>query len=388
MGRCAKGTFNVELVVAYVPPDEAKYRLMACKRGTSVGRYQDGNHISPRSRVVSINDQPVTAWIYRGGHRAKPILELLSKKELAPFLGAKPGDELRLEIEEVAEGSLDMPKAPPANPGKKALSLKEQKGIYDNVGEAVKVETARYLCQILLEWQGRHPVSGSGIGLRIGSSYFILTAAHVLKDATLTSLWMFHGPSRVEDRVKAVHMGRRGGEKHEILDVGFLEVAEKDAKKLGLAFLSLDRLSKDLTTARDNLVMVNGFPNKTIQQVGDGIHTKALLYITVLEHEEDWHDGADPTLEIEVDYPESVPEIDATAPVNLPDAPGMSGGGLWESNPGRQDEIWSGRMVKLLGINTVWSPDGRWVRANRVENHLKLIAEEYPHLKEHLVGWI
>jgi hypothetical protein len=171
MGRCAKGTFNVGLDVPYNPPGENKYRLMAVERGKAVGRYQDGNHISPCARVVSINGQPVTAWIYRGGHRDHPVLELLSKRELAPFLGVKPGDELRLEIEELDEGSQDMPKAPPATPGKKALSLREQKGVYDNVGEAVKLETARHLCQILLEWQGRHPVSGSGIGLRIGSSY-------------------------------------------------------------------------------------------------------------------------------------------------------------------------------------------------------------------------
>jgi len=316
------------------------------------------------------------------------VVELLSKKELAPLLGVKNGDPLCIIVEEVPEGTMDMPKAPPAAPGKKALSISDQKGIYDNVGEAVKAETARYLCQILIDWKGGKLDSGSGIGLKIGPSYFILTAAHVIMNSTLESLWIFHRPSYSEERVTPIHMNRCGGEMGGILDVGFIEIAAGDVERLGLSFLTLDRVSKDLTTARDNLVMINGFPAQTIERIRDGIYSKALLYITVLQDEEDWHQEADPSLEIEVDYPKNVLEIDKTAPIDLPDAPGMSGGGLWESNPGPRDQIWSGQQVKLLGIITVWGREGRWVRANRVANHLKLIADEYPHLKEYLRGWL
>jgi hypothetical protein len=388
IGRCAKGTFNVLLDAPYVPPGEEQYRQKARERGkTTEGRYRDGNHISPRVRVVEVNGHRVQAWIYRGGHGDQPVIELISEKELAPFLQVKKGDRLIVVLEEVPEGTPGMPKAPPLTPGKKALSLYEQKGIYDSVGDVVKAEIVRHMCQIVIDWSGNKVNAGSGVGLKIGPSYFILTAAHVLEKSTLQSVWIYHGMGRVDDRVVPIHMGRKGG-KGSTLDVGFIEIAPTDVAKLGLGFLDISRLSNDPAAAWDNLVMVSGFPGETIDRVRDGIHAKGLVYITVLQHEWEWQKDADPNLEIEVDYPKQVQEIDRAAPTRLPDAPGLSGGGLWESNPGPLGEIWGGHKVRLLGINTVWDRHGRWLRANRVANHLKLIASDYPHLRDHLAGWI
>jgi hypothetical protein len=45
--QCYPGTFNVVLSEQYLPPNEAVLRQKAKARGLSVGRYVDGNHLSP-----------------------------------------------------------------------------------------------------------------------------------------------------------------------------------------------------------------------------------------------------------------------------------------------------------------------------------------------------
>ena len=117
---CFPGTFNVLLNPdsLYDPPCDAAYRERAQARGRAVGRYEDGNHLSPQAKIVAINGIPVEAWIYRGGHRTIPILELISCIRLANSLGLKDGDPVSLSILEITESTADMPAPPPAEPGR------------------------------------------------------------------------------------------------------------------------------------------------------------------------------------------------------------------------------------------------------------------------------
>ncbi len=118
--ECIPGTFNMVLAddSLYSPPNESKYRCMAQERGRAVNRYEDGNHLSPCSKVIEINNKSVLAWIYRGGHRNARILELVSRDPLAEYLNIKDGAEITAVIAEVPEGSPDMPAPPPPRPGK------------------------------------------------------------------------------------------------------------------------------------------------------------------------------------------------------------------------------------------------------------------------------
>lgn len=102
---CVKGTFNVK--VSYTPPNDEKYRKMAKQLNR-----EDGNHISPCAKITQINNQPINCWIYRGGHVNEDILELLSEKKLSEYLNLKLGDDVAITIEEVEEGTVNMPSAP------------------------------------------------------------------------------------------------------------------------------------------------------------------------------------------------------------------------------------------------------------------------------------
>jgi len=119
--QCEPGTFNVLVSdqPPYLPPDDEKYRAMARERGRRSNWYADGNHISPRAKVVAINNKEVEAWIYRGGHTDKPVLELLSPVKLSEKALLRHGDAVALLIDEPSEGSPGMPCPPPAKPGRR-----------------------------------------------------------------------------------------------------------------------------------------------------------------------------------------------------------------------------------------------------------------------------
>lgn len=114
-----KGTFNVALEQGcnYRPPGDSKYEQMARDRGNSVNRYGDGNHISPRAKVVEVNDQPFEAWIYRG-HNKLHVLELIAYKRISETFGISDGDKVLLTVEHFPEGTPGMPDYPPTLPGK------------------------------------------------------------------------------------------------------------------------------------------------------------------------------------------------------------------------------------------------------------------------------
>jgi hypothetical protein len=116
--QCFPGTFNIALSEQYLPPNEAVLRKQAKMRGQSVGRYVDGNHVSPHAKVVEINGKPVEAWIYRGGHLSRPVLELLSRLNLAEHLQLADGAVVNLSIFEYPDGIAGMPGPPPETPGK------------------------------------------------------------------------------------------------------------------------------------------------------------------------------------------------------------------------------------------------------------------------------
>lgn len=118
--ECVAGTFNISMTKTseYMPPADSLYRSRAKKRGEAVGRYEHGNHLAPCAKVVEINGQEVEAWLYRGGNPEPYTLELISRQKLTEHLNIQNGDELAVLIQEVEEGTIDMPKSPPNTPGK------------------------------------------------------------------------------------------------------------------------------------------------------------------------------------------------------------------------------------------------------------------------------
>ncbi len=100
INTCVSGSFNIQILDgSYVPPGDELYR-----------RVSSGNYISPRAKVIKINDKEVEAWIYCGGHPGG-TLELLSADRLCVKLEDSL-EALDILIQEVPEGTEGMPQVP------------------------------------------------------------------------------------------------------------------------------------------------------------------------------------------------------------------------------------------------------------------------------------
>lgn len=108
--RCFPGTFNVWITEPenYMPPYEDRYRSLSA---IFWGR-PEGHHISPVIKILKINDEDVECWVYRGGHRGQPVLELLSEDNLLEKLRIEPDALVVLELIVVPEGTPGMPALP------------------------------------------------------------------------------------------------------------------------------------------------------------------------------------------------------------------------------------------------------------------------------------
>ena len=111
--QCVPGTFNVTLrnPPHYKPPRDDEWKARARRRGDGTGKYRDGNHVSPLAKVVKINGESLTAWIYRGGHQ--DCLELLACERISDRLSLRYGMTVTLLIQEFADLQPDMPQPPP-----------------------------------------------------------------------------------------------------------------------------------------------------------------------------------------------------------------------------------------------------------------------------------
>jgi hypothetical protein len=68
-------------------------------------------------------------------------------------------------------------------------------------------------------------------------------------------------------------------------------------------------------------------------------------------------------------------------PVRLGDAPGLSGGGIWDQGlaPG---EVWTPGSARLIAIQCSWHPTKRYVRGTLLRHWVRLISRDYPDLRD------
>ena len=92
---------------------------------------------------------------------------------------------------------------------------------------------------------------------------------------------------------------------------------------------------------------------------------------------------ADPLFDIILDYPpgkDTTRLLDTSAPVALPDPQGMSGGGLWDQGFSG-NTLWHPEDASLIGVQSSWHPESRYVRVVQIVHWLRLVHEHYPDLR-------
>lgn len=238
-------------------------------------------------------------------------------------------------------------------------------------------------------WTGH---AGSGTCITVGGRFFVATAAHVIHEHRERPYLI--ASARTTDFVPFLKgAGFRGGKQGEAIDVGWLELTDAHAKALGRAFLNLQRL-RTHCTGNGEALAICGAPI-TLQQKKPSPEGKPLLsvgaqcfMIQARGLKEDLGEEPDLTRNIYMHWPKRLVQNDGTS-VEYPEAPGISGGGVWAVNANHPR--WSASCIQLVGIEHSWAHRGvpdRFLRANQIQLWLQMLAEDLPALRGELAPLI
>lgn len=242
----------------------------------------------------------------------------------------------------------------------------------------------------LLELHGDHPAGiASGTCVQIDQTFLIATAAHVLAGTELDNLFVVPagGPHGREDRVPFIRSGFAGGGTRDGVDVAYLQVQERDLLRLGKQFLPHVRIAQ-IGPPRGRALTVWGAPAGLID-VERFQRTKNLIVrfeAVTSAHVTPEFEGADPAIDIALDYRRSEPSLRADGErATLPAGPGFSGGGIW--TPGFDESaLWSPEAARLVGIQHAWNEVVGYMRGTQIRHWLRLVREDFPELRSTLEG--
>jgi hypothetical protein len=270
----------------------------------------------------------------------------------------------------------------------RALPLKDAAAAYDQFGEGIKHEVARYSVAVCTLDNNAPEGNGSGTCVKVGPRYFVFTAAHVVRGYAADALWLVGKAGAMNRRVRPLRVGLRGGEKGETVDVGYIEIDADAIKRMSLEALPVERVT-GRGIVIDEFIALAGLPVEMLTQKPRGPNKDDVdmvwtpfIAVTMQKDRSKWHAEVDKGFELEADYPENFePLRPGGTPQELPDAPGMSGGGYWLCNLPSRGTVWSATQIELTGTITAWHGTERYISANLIANTLSLLADDYPDLK-------
>lgn len=227
----------------------------------------------------------------------------------------------------------------------------------------------------------------SGVLLRIGNHYFVLSAAHVLDIAQIFDIPLAigsgvqGGPAIPLNEVKVwtndAPPGRdpkdRDMREDDPLDIGFVLLSREIAHELaqGRRFITLDDIDVE-DGLRRGCYLVYGYPNEF--SVTDAslkrVATEPLRYLTELD--ENPKEPMDPTLEVRLKYPKNA-ITSSGKDVTVPSAKGLSGCGIWRIMDLKPKAQWKREDVKLAAIDHMWDGTKRYIKGTRMRHLLQAI---------------
>jgi hypothetical protein len=227
---------------------------------------------------------------------------------------------------------------------------------------------------------------GSGVCVEIGGKYFVATAAHVIQGCTEEDVTTIHTRAPSNQKTHIVSIGSNGGG-DDVVDVGYLEIDPQYAKSMGKEFVDLGRLESGCSELPNDLAVVYGYPAELtdIELFKEkGIAVQPIGYVTPTKTHSDVAKQLDYSPiqqnDIYLEYPEDGNILtNGKAVKKMPEAPGMSGGGIWSTNVNYAG-IWVADMCKLIAIQRSWNPCVRYLRGTQIQHWLQLIKANFPAL--------
>ena len=227
--------------------------------------------------------------------------------------------------------------------------------------------------------------TGSGTCIQVGDRYFVATAAHVIASSQKEEIWLIHQTAPTENQIPILACGTRGGTANEDdIDVGWIELEGNTAIGLNKTFIQLAQIQPNVAFVENDLVVINGYPgalvNKQLLKLRE-LSVQSIAYHTVTLPKSEWPNGKQEAFDIITNYPSDGNILTDGTPYSLPDAPGISGGGIWSMNITTAG-LWSPMSAQLIGVFRSWSDSHRWGRGTQIQHWLKLISDSHPELED------
>lgn len=221
---------------------------------------------------------------------------------------------------------------------------------------------------------------GSGTLVSVGDKLFIATAGHIIADAQEEEVWALAGESQ-DSRSPAAPVLRKGKYPDNDPDVGFLELGTISvSERLKKDACPLELLANYGCGRPLRPTILVGSPAEYLKRSGSALIPQFMAYYAMPMTEDEWEKTVDPDTDKDIflDYPDTpAEEMGSGASMLLPNPKGMSGGGVWDQ--GFEDGvIWTNQSAKLIGIQSRWNDQSRYVRAVQIIHWLRLIHSSYP----------
>lgn len=228
--------------------------------------------------------------------------------------------------------------------------------------------------------------NGSGTLFKIGSRYFIATAAHCIKKLDLASIRIAYRESRYSDRFTLAKKGTLGGEKGNPYDVGYLELDRRVVERTPAEFLTLDQVA--LEHDRESLVFLFGFPSEIVSK-DEAIKQRQfrlryLGLLTFMAKPDSLPAFVNQDTDLVLMYPEKAVSGHKRRHHLVPNPNGISGGGFWIYNPNLASPLIGAHNARFIGIQKSWFEPQRVVIGNKVISFLRLLGRDYPELRDML----
>jgi hypothetical protein len=234
----------------------------------------------------------------------------------------------------------------------------------------------------------KYPDIASATLLMVGSHLFAATAAHCIRETHLTKIRVAYRELDHSAHFRFIRKGMLGGSTDNPLDVGYLEIDPSVTEEVPVEFLKLDNLALE-HQAEGSLAFLFGFPAELVpldEAQERTFRFRSLGLLTLVATDDSIPDFVNSEVEMVLIYPGQVTLGDQLQLQRIPDPAGISGGSMWIYDPNLANPLVGVHNARLVGIQKSWFKPNRIAIGNKVINLLRLIARDYPDLRDILIN--
>ena len=246
-------------------------------------------------------------------------------------------------------------------------------------------------CTVIVTGVDKNFQHGSGVAVKYANQYYILTAAHVLKEEPDNKQIRFIGkpnaPTKIahkDDLPNAAFLGTNGPLAYSEAVSLFIEdriigIDDEDIAALKiydaakyLPYTSFHDLSSqgDTKISVGETVNIFGFPGEIAQFVEHRMTSKQGNIAFSQFQQQEVRQISDAPCELN---PDVYFITDYSFDDNTSAPKGLSGCGVWNIPKVTDNKIWSPQQSQLLGIQSAFYPDSKLLKVIRIERIIKLL---------------